>query len=80
MSGTNGLTLAMKLKADSRLQSLPVIVMGPLGIRAQEQVLRERGIAEVVTKPLRAAKLYEAVQAALYPDRKRQAAAPIRST
>lgn len=63
MSGMDGLLLAKKIKAISKLNAMPLILLAPLGKQPEEQ--QKAWFTARLTKPIKASLLHETLEACL---------------
>ncbi len=59
MPEVDGIELARRIKAETALAGLPLILLASFGWRGQAQAARSAGLAAYLTKPIRQARLFE---------------------
>ncbi|MEA1979570.1 MAG: response regulator, partial [candidate division Zixibacteria bacterium] len=61
MPEMDGLEFVKKMRSDSRLQELPVILLSSIGQSIEKNKLKEFGISSFVSKPIKQSFLYDAI-------------------
>lgn len=59
MPEVDGIELARRIKAETALTAMPLILLASFGWRGQAQAAHEAGLAAYLTKPIRQAQLFE---------------------
>jgi signal transduction histidine kinase/ActR/RegA family two-component response regulator/HPt (histidine-containing phosphotransfer) domain-containing protein len=76
MPGVDGLALAAKIRKLSGSAMLPLVFLTPLGTRAEAAPDSKISFAQSITKPVKPAQFYDALERALFSPKKIEAAAP----
>ena len=61
MPGTDGLEVAMAIRADERTAEVPVILLTSLGFMGKTQLLEEAGLSGYLTKPIKQTRLFDCI-------------------
>ena len=79
MPDMDGLTLAMEIRKLPRAAMMPLIFLIPLGTRADSAPDTRISFAHSLTKPIKTAQFYAAIERALFSQKKAAAPAPVKA-